>query len=45
MLTLCLQHIFKFFIPFIPFKNKKNVVGYSLGTVSIFPVIGRGVLS
>ena len=45
MLTLCLQHIFKFFIPFIPFKNEKKVVGYSLGAASIFPVIGRGVLS
>ena len=44
MLTLCLQHIFKFLIPFIPFKNEKKVVGYSLGTVSIFPVIGRSVL-
>ena len=40
MLTFYLQHVFKFLCTNIPFKNEKTVVGYSLGTVSIFP---RGV--
>ena len=40
MLTLFLQHIFKFLCTNVPFKNEKKVVGYWLGTVSIFP---RGI--
>ena len=36
MLTLYLHHIFKFLCTNIPFKNEKKVVGYRLGTVSIF---------
>ena len=37
MLTLYLQHFLKFLWTNIPFKNEKKVVGYRLGTVSIFP--------
>ena len=40
MLTLYLQHIFKFLCTNSPFKSEKKVVRYRLGTVSIFP---RGV--
>ena len=36
MLTLYLQHILKFLCTNIPLKNDKKVVGYRLGTVSIF---------
>ena len=41
MFTLYLQHIFKFLCTKIPFKNEKKVVGHSLCTVSIFPVMGE----
>ena len=40
MLTLYLQRVLKLLCTNIPFKNEKKVVGYRLGTVSIFP---RGV--
>ena len=36
MLTLYLQHIFKFLCTNIPLKNKRKLVGHRLGTVSIF---------
>ena len=36
MLALYLQHIFKFLCTNIPFKNKKKMVGYRFGKVSIF---------